>query len=893
MLGKMNRSSRQKEKYGNSSEFLQDNCNEGTSARTRPFSFDEIMLRRNNKKQSGDVKEGLGGVGNVSGKDIVAKVSDRLESGKGYRQNDYLPSGVKHGSEDFVKASHRKKEDNTSIKEDKFVKGKDKKSRDSESKSKATLNKDIGNKAKGYKIERRVHGKRKDNEWSTDDSENELEKRHSRDLVGKDRYADRSRGKSEKESKRKHRDEDEERSRDRNAAKKHDSGKLYDLEFPERKEKKESSQFHHEESRLKRRHSRSRECDKDRDRRSSSLSPRLHKRTSYNVREHGELSSHPLKDRSGRQHSDVDRNRISANGSSSHYRKHGVSASGLGGYSPRKRRTEAAVRTPSPISRSPEKKSAGWDLAPAGTDSNVAVLVHSDLQSSNQALSSQTHELSSVVPDNSTAVKPPLLGVLSNALSSVMNPSIDSIQLTQATRPMRRLYVENLSASASEKAVMECLNNFLLSSSVNHIEGTLPCISCIIHKERGQALVEFLTPEYASAALSFDGRYFSGSILRIRRPKDYVEVTTGDLEKSVAAVDSISDVVKDSPHKIFIGGISKVISSEMLMEIASAFGALKAYRLEVNADLNQPCAFLEYVDHSVTLKACAGLNGMRLGGQVLTVVQAIPDASSVENVGNIPFYGIPEHAKPLLEKPTQVLKLKYVLDLENLSSLSEPELEEILEDIRLECARFGTIKSVNVVKPSNCFTTPEACEVTDNTGSAMDGQDLECDDNTRTEILGEGVDRDLGKINRSELSSSAKEPEEADKAVEGNNICDDKPVDNLVKDEICVPAPVNGDVAVECLTSHEDSNAISQELPDQLINSLDQLECDNDKVANVVQTEDFEMENTLMVKEELKSEEVGGKLEVASAGLDCSVRVECAHEKGEKKGTGSRSWGCF
>jgi hypothetical protein len=45
-----------------------------------------------------------------------------------------------------------------------------------------------------------------------------------------------------------------------------------------------------------------------------------------------------------------------------------------------------------------------------------------------------------------------------------------------------------------------------------------------MHKEKGQALVEFLTPEDASVALSFDGSSFSGSILKIRRPKDFVEV---------------------------------------------------------------------------------------------------------------------------------------------------------------------------------------------------------------------------------------------------------------------------------------------------------------------------------------------------------------------------------
>ena len=45
-----------------------------------------------------------------------------------------------------------------------------------------------------------------------------------------------------------------------------------------------------------------------------------------------------------------------------------------------------------------------------------------------------------------------------------------------------------------------------------------------IHKGKNQALVEFLTPEDASAALSIDGSTFSGSILKIRRPKDFVEV---------------------------------------------------------------------------------------------------------------------------------------------------------------------------------------------------------------------------------------------------------------------------------------------------------------------------------------------------------------------------------
>ena len=72
------------------------------------------------------------------------------------------------------------------------------------------------------------------------------------------------------------------------------------------------------------------------------------------------------------------------------------------------------------------------------------------------------------------------LVALTSSLSSKHIVSLDSVQLTEATRPMRSLYVENVPASASEKAIMESFNNFLLSYGVNHIRGTQPCISCIV-----------------------------------------------------------------------------------------------------------------------------------------------------------------------------------------------------------------------------------------------------------------------------------------------------------------------------------------------------------------------------------------------------------------------------
>ncbi|CAJ2673872.1 unnamed protein product [Trifolium pratense] len=659
--------------------------------------------------------------------------------------------------------------------------------------------------------------------WLSNDFEEVSEKKHHRDSDKHIHAEDRAkyereinketRAKHEREIKRKNRNGDDE-IQDRNATRKQEIAKHHNPHIYERKNRQEKVKSHYEEPTMKRRRSRSRERE-DR-RRSPSFSPRAHKKTrqdgerkdlsmlslpdssrkqhsddknkvstngssrrsrsrecedrrrspSFSPRAHrkayqgGEckdLSMLSLTDSSRKKHSD-DKNKVSTNGSSSHHRgyRHSSSASGLGGYSPRKRKSETDNKTPSPSKHSPEKKRAGWDLPPVGTDPSPAV-VSSGFQLSNNSVLSSMHDVASGTSLDLSIVKPLPVSFL-NAVSAGKNVSIDSVQLTQATRPMRRLYIENLPASVSEKVVMDCFNNLLLSAGVNLIQQTRPCISCIVHKDRGQALVEFLTAEDASAALSFDGSTLFGSTVKIRRPKDYVEFATGEPERSVEVAVTISDVVVNSPNKIFIGGISNHVSSDMLMEIAGVFGSLKAYHFEAKVS-NGSCAFVEYVDHSVTIKACAGLNGMKLGGEVLTVVLAMPDAPPMENDGNPPSYDIPEHAKPLLSEPTEVLEIKNVFAVESISSLSDMGIEDILEDVRLECARFGTVKSIHLARHSedkNVATKSEVKKkvvseeasldthtVTNNNAESSSSEEATCSNSMGTSGMELHCDKDL------------------------------------------------------------------------------------------------------------------------------------------------------
>ncbi|RZC86278.1 hypothetical protein C5167_007463 [Papaver somniferum] len=964
----MTRISPKKEKH--------ENGNEGTSARTRPFTFEEIMLRRRKNKSSSEaeaeesenllVKENDVTIPNHSElgeahekiktkasddsekisstrehestsveedqlgrKDnenfdaksyLVAEKLDKEVSERTKEEKSEIGSRVSSRNEEVTselenktekdttsrvegdkkeKHSHHRSrneerlKDNLENEPDKVTKNKGKRDKNEKSRHYRIRNEEISrddmevesneelrNGAKGDKNKTQCHRESRKEERSTDVSENKPDKdmeskakadRNDKSSHPKSRNDEISRAdvevqpekssrrketssgtekrKSDTETKRKQRPAGYEKDSsevDGNAVKKQDSGKRYDSETSGRKGRRESSPSHYDEERPKRRRSRSRE-KRDKDRRSISDLPRAHKRTSYQEREH---------ESSRKSYLDADKNKMSSNSGygSSHYHRHGGHESRLGGYSPRKRRTDSAVKTPSPTARSPERKSAGWDLPPTGTDKSSAGSILSNIQNSDQILSSSVNEVPAavLVKSNSATKKAVFSGSSSSTLSASKNSTADNVQ---PTSPRRRLLVENVPTSASDKYVMECFNNFFLSSDAYHIQGTLPCIRCSMNKEKRQALVEFLTPEGATTALSFDGRLFSGSILKVRRPKDFAESATGVSQKPMAVVDEISDIVKDSPNKIFIGGIAKVLSSDMVKEIASAFGALRAYHFEVNESASEACAFLEYVDKSITLKACAGLNGMKLGGEVLTVVQSTPDASIAGGIEEPPRYAIPEHAKPLLSKATKVLKLQNVLNEEELSTLSGQEVEEVFEDVRLECARYGAVKSINIVRNVNRPTAApgEIINLASLVSSSPQIEDR-CS-LKKVEPTGVEVDPNFGETSGPVALGDVRET-----LVDGADTANCSPCHAENEED-------NLDTIVP--TSDLGCDTVFQESPSQLDKSKNQFS------QTINSSDDFPLRSnsctensTAVEEEEMKLEEAGLKLQEASIALN-------------------------
>ncbi|KAF8050171.1 hypothetical protein N665_2033s0009 [Sinapis alba] len=375
-------------------------------------------------------------------------------------------------------------------------------------------------------------------ETGRDQARNDLEnlagsRKRLRSLVVADIPRNENSMKPDTGNKGKNQNGDHMKNRERNVSRRHDQAKVHSVEVSEKSEKREQPKSD-QRDRRERRRSRSRDHGvHDRQKRLSPL-PKAEKATSRHKRGHEERSENTVKDRSGKHHFNDNDNKS---------RRYSSSKSELGGYSPRKRREEASAKAASPSNLSSEKMGAKWDLPPTVVAGMFSGSGFPGLQAATQIAYPTMSEASL------TLFKPHIEASFRTPPAR-QTTSVDSVQLTESTRRMRRLYAENVPDSASEKSLIECFNGYMLSSGSNHIKGSEPCISCIINKEKSQALVEFLTPQDASSALSLDGCSFAGSNLRIRRPKDYVETTSGELEKKEPATSALSDNVEDSSNKV-------------------------------------------------------------------------------------------------------------------------------------------------------------------------------------------------------------------------------------------------------------------------------------------------------------------------------------------------------
>jgi splicing factor U2AF subunit len=273
----------------------------------------------------------------------------------------------------------------------------------------------------------------------------------------------------------------------------------------------------------------------------------------------------------------------------------------------------------------------------------------------------------------------------------------------QTNRQSRRLYIGNIGYDANEQNLCVFFNAKMKEMRFvtdNHGE---PAIAAQVNSEKGYAFVEFRSIDEATNAMSFDGIVFHGVSLKIRRPKDYAGP---DLNPPPAlhVPGVISTNVPDGPNKIYIGGLPTYLNEDQVIELLKSFGELRAFNLVREAGVNgtsKGFAFCEYVDPSLTELACQGLNDMELGDRRLVVQKASLGSTAVPRpmdygaaIGSTaPPPGIGEGGG----EPTTALTLLNMVTPEEL--MDDEEYGEIVEDIRDECSKYGTVVDVRIPRP--------------------------------------------------------------------------------------------------------------------------------------------------------------------------------------------------
>ncbi|KAI3761048.1 hypothetical protein L1987_51454 [Smallanthus sonchifolius] len=288
----------------------------------------------------------------------------------------------------------------------------------------------------------------------------------------------------------------------------------------------------------------------------------------------------------------------------------------------------------------------------------------------------------------------------------------------QATRHARRVYVGGLSPSANEQTVATYFSHVMSAIGGNTAGPGDAVVNVYINHEKKFAFVEMRSVEEASNAMALDGIIFEGAPVKVRRPSDYnpsLAAALGpsqpnpNLNLAAVGLSPGSAGGLEGPDRIFVGGLPYYFTESQVRELLESFGALRGFDLVKDRETgnSKGYAFCVYQDLSVTDIACAALNGIKMGDKTLTVrranqgqIQPKPEQESIllHAQQQIALQRMMLQPGAIGTPATKVLSLTQVVTEEEL--INDEDYEDILEDMKVECGKFGSLVNVVIPRPN-------------------------------------------------------------------------------------------------------------------------------------------------------------------------------------------------
>ncbi|XP_011656491.1 splicing factor U2af large subunit A isoform X4 [Cucumis sativus] len=284
----------------------------------------------------------------------------------------------------------------------------------------------------------------------------------------------------------------------------------------------------------------------------------------------------------------------------------------------------------------------------------------------------------------------------------------------QATRHARRVYVGGLPPTANEQSVATFFSQVMAAIGGNTAGPGDAVVNVYINHEKKFAFVEMRSVEEASNAMALDGIIFEGAPVKVRRPSDYnpsLAATLGpsqpnpNLNLAAVGLTPGSAGGLEGPDRIFVGGLPYYFTEAQVRELLESFGPLRGFDLVKDRETgnSKGYAFCVYQDLSVTDIACAALNGIKMGDKTLTVRRANQGANQPKpEQESVLLHAQQQIAlQKLMLQPgavsTKVLCLTQVVTPEEL--INDEDYEDIMEDMRGEGGKFGTLVNVVIPRP--------------------------------------------------------------------------------------------------------------------------------------------------------------------------------------------------
>lgn len=364
-------------------------------------------------------------------------------------------------------------------------------------------------------------------------------------------------------------------------------------------------------------------------------------------------------------------------------------------------------------SRSPSrsKRTSGFDMAPPGAAMIAGTTV-----------AGQTTGISQAMPGMFPNMFP-----FGNAQFGGLPVMPVQAMTQQATRHARRVYVGGLPPMANEQTIATYFSRVMAAIGGNTAGPGDAVVNVYINHEKKFAFVEMRTVEEASNAMALDGIMFEGVSVRVRRPSDYnpsLAAALGPSQPSphlnLSAVGLTPGAVggAEGPDRIFVGGLPYYFTEAQIRELLESFGPLRGFDLVKDRDTgnSKGYGFCVYQDPAVTDIACAALNGLKMGDKTLTVRRATASGQPKPDQENVLAQAQQHIALQKLalqvgsgvtglfsgvlgptETPTKVVSLTQVVSADELRD--DEEYDEILEDMREECGKYGAIINLVIPRP--------------------------------------------------------------------------------------------------------------------------------------------------------------------------------------------------